>query len=264
MTARADVDPERIGFTGESGGSNTTYWIAAVDPRVKLAVPVSSVTTFDYWIRGDINWDWHQRPPGIRRVADIGTLLALHAPNPLVVISSQRGTDDAEFPLHEAEKSHQWANTFTGCTTRMPGQALRIHHGFTRLSGGSARQELYPGCRTLAETAASQAGKELPAQIEAVEDATRSKLPENNQTFRDYLCQWLQPVAAGEADEPTACRKFLPRTAQVGGATPAIGRQLLASEEHGDWTARFWIIDTEAGIRLPVVSISPKTGNGCL
>src|SRR5204863_3045237 len=69
LTSQPEVDPERIGFTGESGGSNTTYWIAAVDPRVKLAVPVSSVTTFDYWIRNDINWDWHQRPPGIRRIA---------------------------------------------------------------------------------------------------------------------------------------------------------------------------------------------------
>src|SRR6185295_4512539 len=105
LIARPDVDPERICFTGESGGGNSTYWIAAVEPRVKLVVPVSSVTTFDYWIRGDINWDWHQRPPGIRRIADIGTLLALHAPNPLVVVSSRRGTDDLEFPLDEAEKS---------------------------------------------------------------------------------------------------------------------------------------------------------------
>ena len=90
LAARPEVDPEQIGFTGESGGGNSTYWIAAIDPRVKLAVPVSSVTSFDYWIRTDANWDWHQRPPGIRRIADIGTLLALHAPNPLVVISSKR------------------------------------------------------------------------------------------------------------------------------------------------------------------------------
>jgi hypothetical protein len=109
LSNRPEVDPTRIGFTGESGGSNSTYWIAALDPRVKLAVPVSSVTTFDYWIRTDRNWDWHQRPPGIRRIADIGTLLALHAPRPLVVVSSLRGTDDEEFPLDEAEKSFQWA-----------------------------------------------------------------------------------------------------------------------------------------------------------
>ena len=80
LTSRPEVDPERIGFTGKSGGSNSTYWVSAVDPRVKLTVPVSSVTTMDYWIRLDRNWDWHQRPPGIRALGDIGLLLALHAP----------------------------------------------------------------------------------------------------------------------------------------------------------------------------------------
>ncbi|HEY2253801.1 MAG TPA: acetylxylan esterase [Planctomycetaceae bacterium] len=37
LTMQPDVDPERIAFTGESGGGNSTYWIAALDPRVKLA-----------------------------------------------------------------------------------------------------------------------------------------------------------------------------------------------------------------------------------
>jgi hypothetical protein len=68
LAARPEVDPERLGFTGESGGSNTSYWMAALDSRLKLIVPVCSVTTYDYWIRTDVNWDWHQRPPGIRRL----------------------------------------------------------------------------------------------------------------------------------------------------------------------------------------------------
>src|SRR5690349_7721949 len=69
LYSRPEVDRERLGFTGESGGSNSTYWVSALDERVKLAVPVCSVTTFDYWIRKNRNWDWHQRPAGIRRIA---------------------------------------------------------------------------------------------------------------------------------------------------------------------------------------------------
>jgi dienelactone hydrolase len=41
LAARADVDPERLGVTGISGGGAATTWIAAGDERVKAAAPVS-------------------------------------------------------------------------------------------------------------------------------------------------------------------------------------------------------------------------------
>lgn len=257
LTARPEVDPERIGFTGESGGGNTTYWIAALDPRVKLAVPVSSVTTFDYWIRGDINWDWHQRPPGIRRVADIGTLLALHAPHPLVVISSQRGTDDGEFPLHEAEKSHQWARQVYGlydAHDRVKHYESTSAHGYQE----DKRQELYLAVEHWLKPPRPQAGQELPTTIEAVDDL-RGELPEKNQTFRGIYADWLQPLPrVGKADDAASHRRFLRERLGWPEPLPDVQHQLLTTEEHGDRTARFWIIEAEPGIRLPVVSISPK------
>src|SRR5262249_40367688 len=150
--------------TGESGGSNSTYWIAAIDPRVKLAAPVSSVTTFDYWIRGDINWDWHQRPPGIRRLADIGTLLALHAPHPLVVISSKRGTDDEEFPFEEADKSFHWAkhvyDLFEAGDSATHYESSTAH-GYQE----DKRQVLYRAVERWLKPPFPQDGAELPTTI---------------------------------------------------------------------------------------------------
>jgi hypothetical protein len=44
------VDPGKIGAAGASGGGNQTMWLSAVDGRVKAAVPVVSVGTFESYV----------------------------------------------------------------------------------------------------------------------------------------------------------------------------------------------------------------------
>ncbi len=44
------VDARNIGATGASGGGNQTMWLAAADERIKAAVPVVSVGTFESYV----------------------------------------------------------------------------------------------------------------------------------------------------------------------------------------------------------------------
>ncbi|HXK61388.1 MAG TPA: acetylxylan esterase [Acidobacteriota bacterium] len=46
LETRPEVDPDRIGMTGRSGGAAMTWFTAAVDPRVKVAVPVMGISTY--------------------------------------------------------------------------------------------------------------------------------------------------------------------------------------------------------------------------
>lgn len=44
LQSRPEIDGERIGVTGRSGGGAYSWWIAAIDPRIKAAVPVAGIT----------------------------------------------------------------------------------------------------------------------------------------------------------------------------------------------------------------------------
>jgi len=96
------VDPGLIGVTGISGGGAATFWIAAADERVKVAVPVSGMADlFSYVPNRVINghcdcmflyntyqWPW-------TRIA------ALIAPRPLLFVNSDH---DTIFPMDANER----------------------------------------------------------------------------------------------------------------------------------------------------------------
>ena len=45
LQSRPEVDAARIGVTGRSGGGAYSWWVAALDERVKAAVPVAGITS---------------------------------------------------------------------------------------------------------------------------------------------------------------------------------------------------------------------------
>ncbi len=56
LLTRPEVDPERIGVTGRSGGGAGSWWAVALDERVKAAVPVAGITDLhDHVVEGCIS-----------------------------------------------------------------------------------------------------------------------------------------------------------------------------------------------------------------
>lgn len=54
LLSRPDVDPERLAVTGISGGGAATFWIAAADERVKVAVPVSGMADLPSYVNNRV------------------------------------------------------------------------------------------------------------------------------------------------------------------------------------------------------------------
>jgi cephalosporin-C deacetylase-like acetyl esterase len=51
LASRPDLDSQRIGATGRSGGGMTTFFLAAIDERIKASAPVSGTLSTAGWVK---------------------------------------------------------------------------------------------------------------------------------------------------------------------------------------------------------------------
>jgi cephalosporin-C deacetylase-like acetyl esterase len=86
LCERPEVDPEKIGVTGISGGGSQTWYIAAADPRIKAAAPVCGAATLkSHIITRTIDGHCDCMMPINTYSSDFKQIAALIAPRPLLV-----------------------------------------------------------------------------------------------------------------------------------------------------------------------------------
>src|SRR5258708_33463669 len=101
LLTRSEVDHDRLGITGASGGGNQTMYAGAMDDRLKAVVPVCSVGTYQAYLQAACCVC--EVLPGALRFTEEGDVLGLVAPRALMVINATK--DAFQFSVGEAEKS---------------------------------------------------------------------------------------------------------------------------------------------------------------
>ena len=101
LRTRPEVDGERIGITGASGGGNQTMYSGAWDERLKSVVPVCSVGNYQAYL--GVACCLCETVPGALRFTEEWGVLGLAAPRGLLVINATR--DVHQFSVGEAKKS---------------------------------------------------------------------------------------------------------------------------------------------------------------
>ena len=97
LVSRPDVDPERLGVTGRSGGGAYSWWIAALDDRVKVAAPTAGITTLrNHVIDGAVEGHCDCMFMVNTYRWDYDKVAALIAPRPLLISNTDK---DNIFPL---------------------------------------------------------------------------------------------------------------------------------------------------------------------
>ena len=90
LATRDDIDPDRIGVTGNSGGGTMTTWLTAADERVAFSAPSCFVTSFLANLENELPADSEQCPPGCLAAGlDHAGFLAANAPKPLLIIAQR-------------------------------------------------------------------------------------------------------------------------------------------------------------------------------
>jgi dienelactone hydrolase len=105
LQSRPEVDGERLGVTGRSGGGAYSWWIAALDERIKAACPTAGIVDLQSYVAdgcveghcdcmfmvNTYRWDYAE-------------VAALVAPRPLLIVNSDK---DTIFPLDGLVRLHE-------------------------------------------------------------------------------------------------------------------------------------------------------------
>ncbi len=99
LCAREDVDVNRIGCGGLSGGGMRTVFMGGLDPRIKCAVCVGFMTTWkDFVLNKSFTHTWMTYVPLLPNELDLPEILGLRAPLPTLVLNDE---DDDLYTLPE-------------------------------------------------------------------------------------------------------------------------------------------------------------------
>jgi dienelactone hydrolase len=127
LVSRPEVDANRIGVTGRSGGGAYSWYLTALDHRVKAAVPVAGITTLknhviDGCVEGHCDcmyfvntyrWDYTR-------------LAGLAAPRPLLISNTDR---DKLFPFDGVISTYQKVRRLYELNDKGPDVALQMAAG---------------------------------------------------------------------------------------------------------------------------------------
>lgn len=105
LETRPEVDGSRIGVTGRSGGGAYSWWVAALDERIKVACPVAGITDLrNHVVDGVLEGHCDCMFTVNTYCWDYAQVAALVAPRPLLLCNSDK---DTIFPLDGVVRVHE-------------------------------------------------------------------------------------------------------------------------------------------------------------
>jgi len=263
LLTRKEVDPARIGVTGNSGGGTMTTWLAGIDRRWSMAAPGCFVTTFRRNIENELPADTEQCPPRVLALGlDHSDWLAAMAPNPAIILAKERDYFDAR----GAEESFWRLRRLYSLLGKEENVGLFIgptEHGYTQEN----REAMYHWFNRATGTPGPDAEPSLVIEKDEVLWCTpRGQVSElGSRPIFEFTAEKSRQLARHRTSDPAAPRlqEILHETLRLpeaGGSGSPYYRILRNWNPRGypkpRWTA--YVVETEPGISAIVYRLGDQ------
>ena len=219
LASRPDVDPERLGCTGNSGGGTMTTWLMAIDPRIKVAAPSCFITSLErlFATIGPQDAEQHFARQGALLI-DHSDFITMRAPKPTIILAAEEDYFDIGGTRQAFIEARSVYGTL-GHADRMGFFSYPDKHGFS-----GPRREAAVGWmrRWLADD--DQAITEAEPTLQTDEALQVSP---TGQVVRDHDDEvTVSEIVADEALRLAIARRELPHQQSLDAMRAEVGRQL--------------------------------------
>jgi hypothetical protein len=262
-----DVDPARIGVTGESGGGTQTFILCAIDPRPVVAMPVVMVSTA---MQGGCACE-----NGLYLRIGTGNieLAGLFAPKPLGLIAADDWTNEiATKGLPELKKLYR---LFAADDMVMAKPLLQFPHNYNFVSRGVMYKWFNKHLKLKLEEPIVEEDFQLLSEAEmSVWDAQHPVPPTGTEYERTLLRQMtddarrqMERLVPNDAASLNEYRRIVGGAVEtmIGRGLPAPGELQAAKSQSQDFAGgrmtKFLLRYPAHGEELPAVRLDPKNWN---
>ncbi|WP_165249077.1 alpha/beta hydrolase [Paludisphaera soli] len=264
-----DVDPARIGCTGESGGGTQTFILAALDERIKVSAPVVMVS------EGFQGGCVCENAAGLRLGTDNVEFAALAAPRPMILVGATG--DWTANTLTRSFPAIRGAYSLIGSPDRLEAVVHDFPHNYNQTSRNSVYAFMGRWLLGLEDSAATREGEQAPETADTLlafdaEHPAPADLRSPAQLEDDLIRSMEHGLASlsptNEAADWDASRRYLESIHEVRvGLTVPTSEAITASVVRQVAREGLSIVHHRIGRRgegdaVPVVRIVPARANG--
>lgn len=237
LISRDEVDGERIGMTGASGGATQTFLLAAIDDRLKAVAPVNMVSAH---FQGGCDCE---NAPGLRWGTNNVEVASMAAPRPQLLVAATgdwtRDLPRIEYPAIRKVYALYGAEDRVACWQQDAGHNYNL----------ASREAVYAFFHRLWGAAGAPPPRETAGSppVDALR-ADRAERPSSALTAAQFFAQWQERCRAATKTLDRAGKHA--RMAAVFGADAPLGP--VTAEGSGGTMA----LTTPSGARIPARLLS--------